>query len=254
MMEAWFDRNDEYPHVAHLRFDFGTLNLLTPSAIDALTAAVNDVPEYVSILIIRGVVDDPDTVGGLTGGLHLDTVKDYDTTEARELIGQLYRTMERIRNLNAVTICGCGEYALGAGLELEMSCDFRVATKDAALGLPEIDVGLVTGIQGGLLIRLVGLQVAKELVFTGETISGERAKALRLVNYAVTADEYEAMLTDLVETLAAKSPRILAWQTDMFRALRSNGVEAGMMSSRETIAMCFGTDDQRDAMEAFLED
>lgn len=84
--------------------------------------------------------------------------------------------MAAVRDLDAVTVCGCDEYALGAGLELAMACDFRVARVDAALGLPEVDVGLVTGIQGGLLIRFVGLQAARELVYTGEPESGTRGR------------------------------------------------------------------------------
>jgi len=106
------------------------------------------------------------------------------------MLTNLYELMQGVRNLDAVTVCRCGEYALGGGLELAMSCDFRVATEDAALGLPEIDAGLVTGIQGGLLVRLVGLQAAKEIVYTGEPVSGLDAEELGLVNRAVAPDAY----------------------------------------------------------------
>ena len=108
-----------------------------------------------------------------------------------------------------------------------MACDFRIATADAALGLPEIDVGLVTGIQGGLLIRLVGLQAAKELVYTGDPVSGAEAAELGLVNWAPPADEYETAIDDYVDTLAAKSPHILREQKRVFRAWRSAGIERG---------------------------
>lgn len=143
--------------------------------------------------------------------------------------------MKQIRNLRAVTVCACGEYALGAGLELAMSCDFRLVVDDAVLGLPEIDVGLVTGIQGGLLIRLVGLQAAKELIFTGDPISGERAVELGLINYAASPDSYEQLVQDLVSTLASKPLRIVKWQNDVFRTWRSFGIESGIEHSGETI-------------------
>lgn len=253
-MDVWIECDDASEHVAHLRFDFGELNILSPSAIDDLAATVEEVPDDVSVVTIRGVSDDPEAIGGLTGGLDLESVREYEPAEARALIGRLQESMQRVRDLRAVTICGCGEFALGAGLELAMSCDFRIATEDSIIGLPEINVGLVTGIQGGLLIRLVGLQAAKELIFTGESISGSRAEMLGLVNHAVPATDYEATFKELVNTLSAKRPRILKWQADVFRALRSNGVEAGIDSSQETIAMCFGTSDQREAMTAFLDD
>lgn len=250
-MSVTLDRDTERNTVAHLRLNFGDLNLFSPDAIVSLRDQIESIPDDVSVLTIGPDVDDG--VGGLTAGLKLDEVRDYSVSEARELLSDLYELMQGVRNLDAVTVCRCGEYALGAGLELAMSCDFRVATEDAALGLPEIDAGLVTGIQGGLLVRLVGLQTAKEIVYTGEPVSGLEAEELGLVNRAVDPDSYDETVDDLVETLASKSPRIVQWQTQVFRALRSNGVESGIDHSLETIAACFDTYDQREAMTAFLE-
>lgn len=250
-MSATVDRDTDLDTVAHLRLDFGELNLFSPDAIVSFRDQVLSVPGDVSVLTIGPDADDG--VGGLTAGLKLDEVKDYSVSEAREMLTNLYELMQRVRDLDAVTVCRCGEYALGGGLELAMSCDFRVATDDAALGLPEINAGLVTGIQGGLLVRLVGLQAAKEIVYTGEPVSGLEAEELGLVNDAVPADEFDATVNDLVETLAGKSPRIVQWQSQVFRALRSNGIEAGIDHSLETIAACFDTYDQHEAMSAFLE-
>jgi enoyl-CoA hydratase len=134
-----------------------------------------------------------------------------------------------------------------------MSCDFRVILEDGAVGLPEVDAGLVTGLQGGLLIRLVGLQAAKEIVYTGDPISGTEAADLGLVNRAESPEEYVDAVDDLVETLAAKSPLVLERQREVFRALRCHGVEGGIRHSLETIATCFDTHDQHEAMTAFLE-
>jgi enoyl-CoA hydratase len=119
--------------------------------------------------------------------------------------------------------------------------------------LPEIDVGLVTGIQGGLLIRLVGLQAAKEMVYTGEPVSGEEAAELGLVNRAVPAGEHDGAVADIVGTLAGKSPLVLRRQKEAFRAWRSVGVERGIDHTMELIAACFDTRDQSEAMAAFLE-
>lgn len=251
-MPVTVSRDDETDRVAHLRIDTGDLNLLSPDAIEALRDAATAVPEAVSVLTVGpAAADGP---GGLTAGLDLDAVLDCSVSEARAFLGALHDANAAIRDLDAVTVCACGEYALGAGLELAMSCDFRVATADAALGLPEIDAGLVTGIQGGLLVRLVGLQAAKELIYTGDPISGSEAAEIGLVNRAVPPGEYDAAVDDLVETLASKSPEIVRRQSEVFRMLRSNGVEAGIRDSRESIASCFDTYDRREAMAAFLED
>lgn len=240
----------ERERVGHLRIDFGNLNLLSPDRIEALHDAVTTVPDDVGVLTIGP----DDGEAGLTAGLDLATVNDMGTSEARAMLETLDATMTAIRNGHPVTVCCCGEFALGGGLEIAMSCDFRIAHEDAALGLPEIDAGLVTGLQGGLLVRLVGLQAAKEMIYTGDPVSGSEAADLGLVNRAVPAEEYEAAIDDLVGTLAAKSPVILRRQRDVFEALRCNGIEAGIDHSMETIATCFDTHDQAEAMTAFLED
>ncbi|THE66365.1 enoyl-CoA hydratase/isomerase family protein [Salinadaptatus halalkaliphilus] len=234
--------------MAHLRLDAGQLNLLSPAVLEELHETIRSVPDDVAVLTIAGADD------GLTAGLKLDAVRECSTTEARAVLSDLYGAMDALRDLSAVTICGCGGYALGAGLELAMACDFRVATSDAALGLPEIDVGLVTGIHGGLLIRLVGLQRAKELVYTGETITGEHAAEIGLVNRAVGADEHDEAVTQLVDRVADKSPLVLQYQSEVFAAWRSAGIERGIDSTLETIAACFDTADQYEGMTAFLED
>jgi enoyl-CoA hydratase/carnithine racemase len=172
----------------------GDLNLLSPALIRDLRETAAGVPEGVAVLTVTGGGD------GLTDGLKLDELKDRSATEARNVLRDLRGATRNVRDAGAVTVCGWGGYALGAGLELAMACDFRVVEREAVLGLPEVGVGLVTGIQGGLLVRLVGLQAAKELVYTGEPVSGEEAAELGLLNRAVPADEHDGAVADRVET------------------------------------------------------
>jgi enoyl-CoA hydratase len=246
-MPVTLSRDRDREHVAHLELSAGDLSLLSPALIRDLRETAADVPEEVAVLTVTGDGD------GLTGGLKLDKVRDFSATEARDVLRDLRGAIRNVRDADAVTVCGCGGYALGAGLELAMACDFRVAEEEAALGLPEIDVGLVTGLQGGLLIRLVGLQAAKEMVYTGEPVSGEEAAELGLVNRAVPAGEGDAAVADIVETLATKSPLVLRRQNEALRTWRSVGVERGIDHTMELIAACFDTRDQREGMAAFLE-
>ena len=254
--------DEDRQHVAHLEVDLGELNLLSPGAIAELREAPDLVPDDASVLSVRaasshedvaGSDESDDDVPGLSAGLDLNAVKDLSAREARPVIEDLRDAIAGIRDCGAVTVCGCGPYALGAGLELALACDVRVATEDAALGLPEIDVGLVTGIQGGLLVRLVGLQAAKELIYTGELVSGAEAADLGLVNQAVPPADYDEAVDRWVDRLAAKSPLVLRQQKEVFRSWRSRGLEAGIERSAESIAACFGTHDQAEAMAAFLE-
>lgn len=239
------------PHVAQLTFDFGRINLLTRERLDRLRERVHDVPDEVSVLTVAPAHPDGE-LAGLSGGLDLGAVKDMSVSEAREVLEPLHEAIRAVRNVDAVTVCDCGTFALGAGLELALACDFRIATRDAALGLPEIDVGLVTGIEGGLLIRLVGLQRAKELIYLGEPVDGATAVEDGFVNRATTPEDHSAAVSETVDRLAEKSPTIMKLQKEVFKQWRSNGLESGMDHSLELIATCFDTDDQRKAMEAFL--
>lgn len=249
-----FPREESY--IASLSLDFGDLNLLTPTAVRELASTIQSIPDDVAILILEAKPQDnhADSTRGLTAGLDLRWAHERSPHEGYDFLELLYETIQQLRNLPVVTVCNCGEYAIGAGLELAMACDFRIATKNAKLGLPEIDVGIPTVIHGGLLIPLVGLQTATELIFTGKLISGVEAESIALVNEAPPQNEIETSVTELIDTLAEKSPSVLKQQVKVMHHFRSMGLEAGMQSSSAEISRSFGTDDQQEAMKAFLED
>lgn len=254
-MSVTLTRESDRPHVAHLTVDYNDLNLLTLEAAAEFQDAVESIPEEVSVLTIGADQSGTDegAVRGLSAGLNLEWAQSLSAHEGQALLDVFYEMCQSVRDIDAVTICACGSYALGAAFELALSCEFRVATENARLGLPEVNVGLPTVIQGGLLLRYVGFQTAAEMLYTGETISGTEAEELRLVNAAVDPDDYEAELSDLVDELAAKSPHTLRTQKKVMRRFRPVGLERGMQASTTDIGRSFGTHDQREAMSAFLE-
>lgn len=250
-MPVTLDRDDDRPHVARLSPDFGELNLFSLEAMTELGETINSVPETVSVLQVAA--EPVAQAQGLTAGLDLTEARDFDVRDGSAMFDVLYGAIEALRDLDAVTVCGCGAYALGAGLELAMACDFRVAPRNGTVGLPEVDVGLPTVIHGGLLIRLVGETRAKELIYTGDPIDGERAAEWGMVTDAVPADDYPDALDRRVDQLAAKHPAVLRRQKQVFRKWRSVGLERGIASTRGDGARSFGTGAQREAMTAFLE-
>lgn len=235
-MSVDFSRSDR---IGRLELAFDDLNRLTPERLDEFAAAVEAVPGDASVLVVEGE-------RGLSAGLHLGEAVDYDAADARAMFDSLYGAIEALRDADAVTVADCGAFALGGGFEIALAADFRVADADAALGLPEVDVGVPTVIHGGLLVEHVGLGRAKELVYTGETLSGEAARAEGLVHRVGDGD-------DLVAALASKPPRTLALQKRAFRRFRSASREAGMEASAAEGALAFDTDSQEATMRAFLD-
>lgn len=254
-MSVRFERNDDVAHAGRVVWDFEDLNLLDPDRAEAVRECIEGIPTDIVIVTITADQQESDPgTRGLSAGLDLSQAQSYSAHEGWDLLESFYAMIQALRERNIVSICSCGTYTLGVGFELALACDYRFATTDANLGLPEVNVGLPTVIMGGLLLEYVGRQTAKELIYEGRTVSGSTAEALGLVNTAVAPDDYAGVIAEKEAELGAKSPMVLRWQKYVFRQWRSLGLEAGMHQSIGVASRCFGTQDQREAMEAFLAD
>lgn len=247
------ERDPERDHVAHLRVDVDEMNRITAPRLDAVRTRVEAVPDGVSVLTLAAA-GELSEARGLAAGLDLREAVEFSAADAHHLFETLHGTVEAIRELDAVTVCCCGAYTIGAGLELALAADFRVATAAAALGLPEVDVGLPTVLHGSLLPLFVGYGDAAELVFLGEPFSGTRAAEAGLVHEAPPKRDYAATVERYVDALAAKSPPVLRHQKRVVRTWRSNGLEAAAPASIGRGLACFAEPDREEAMRAFLED
>ena len=99
-----------------------------------------------------------------------------------------------IENLSTPVIAAINGFALGGGLELAMSCHFRIASDNAKMGLPEVSLGVIPGYGGTQrLPQLVGKGKAMEMIMTAAMISADEAKDYGLVNY-VTKPEFMALI------------------------------------------------------------
>lgn len=126
-------------------------------------------------------------------------------------VGALQRLCARLERLAQVTVAEIGAAAMGGGLELALSCDFRVAAREATLGLPETRLGLVPGAGGTQrLTNLCGRGVAERLILGAEIVDGAQALELGLVQWAVAGEELAAWTADLVARLAEMPREALA--------------------------------------------
>jgi len=251
--DVTLDRDPDRPHVAHLRVDVDEMNRLTAPRLTAIRDRILAVPDGVSVLTVAAAGDLADA-RGLAAGLDLRAAVEFSLGDARELFETLHETVTALRDLDAVTVCCCGSYTIGAGLELALGADFRVATAAAALGLPEVDVGLPTVLYGSLLPLFVGYGDAAELVFLGEPFPGTRAAEAGLVHEAPPEEEYAETVGSYVDALAAKSPPVLRHQKRVVRTWRSNGLEAAARESVGQGLASFAEPDREEAMRAFIED
>ena len=119
-------------------------------------------------------------------------------------VARFHALFGRIERLPAVTLAAIKGAALGGGLELALSCDLRMAARSATLGLPEARVGMIPGAGGTQrLTRLCGIGVASRLILTGETVDGEEAARLGLVQWSVPDGELEARAQAVLDRVAS---------------------------------------------------
>ncbi|CAA7601121.1 Crotonase superfamily [Acididesulfobacillus acetoxydans] len=161
---------------------------------------------------------------------------------------------EQIEKLGKPVIAAVNGLALGAGAELALACDFRLAAETAKLGQPEINLGIIPGAGGTQrLARLVGLAKAKELVFLGEIIEAEAAKKIGLVHQVVPAAELMAQAQKLARKLAAKPAVALRMAKEALNTGINLDLHSALILEIQNFVTAFASEDRREGLAAFLE-
>jgi enoyl-CoA hydratase len=174
-----------------------------------------------------------------------------DMVERSRLLQSAFTAVARIPKPTVAAITG---YALGGGCELAMTCDFRVAARNAKLGQPEILLGVIPGAGGTQrLTRLVGPARAKDLVYSGRFVSAEEALAIGLVDEVVEAE-------DVYAAARARVERFVGGPALALRAAKEaidRGLEVDLDTALEIESMqfssLFATKDRAIGMKSFVE-
>jgi 2-oxoglutaroyl-CoA hydrolase len=145
-------------------------------------------------------------------------------------------------------------YAFGVGLELALACDFRIASEDAELALPEVKLGMIPG-SGGTqrLVRLIGLARAKDAIMRGRRIGAEEALALGLVTQVVPDEELDAAVDGLIAELSELSPLALATAKRVLNLAEESPLHVGLHVEGLAYGLLRSTHDFREGVEAFGE-
>jgi enoyl-CoA hydratase/carnithine racemase len=124
-----------------------------------------------------------------------------------EFLPTFERMLETVARYRLPTIAAIHGAALGGGLQLASVCDFRIATGDAQLGIPSSKLGILVNFENiQRLVMLVGLAVAKEVLMTGRTYTGEEAERAGLVTRSVDPASLDEVVTGLALEIADRAP------------------------------------------------
>ena len=145
-------------------------------------------------------------------------------------------------------------YSMGAGLELALSCDLRMATTRSEFAFPEIRLGMIPG-SGGTqrALRLIGMTRAKLFMMTGQRIPAALAEQWGLITRAVAPDEFEATLTALTRQLAEQPPLALRTLKTVLNRGAEAPLETALELERKAYAWLRSTRDYEEGVKAFLE-
>jgi enoyl-CoA hydratase len=236
-----------------------TMTIDRPKALNALNAATLremratiaelEIDATLRALIVTGAGEK-----SFVAGADIAEMKLLGVSEARAFSSLGGEVAAALEALPCVTIAAVNGFALGGGCELAMACDLIYASETARFGQPEVSLGVIPGFGGtARLTRRVGLQRARELVFTGEVVAAEKAAALGLVLQVLPPDELLPHCREVAKKIAAKGPLAVAQAKRVMNAGADLPLEAALGLECEAFAALFGSQDQREGMQAFLE-
>ena len=162
--------------------------------------------------------------------------------------------MMRVDLFPKPTIAAVNGFALGGGCELALAADIRVASEKAKFGQPEVGLGIIPGFGGTQrMARIIGTGAAMELIYTADTIDAKRALEIGLVQHVVPAEELMAFALEMANKIASKAQ--VAIRTSKMAIRRGIDCDISTAATYEALAFatCFATEDQKDAMKAFVE-
>ena len=187
-------------------------------------------------------------------GADISEFANFSVEEGGKLAAEGQRLLfDFVQNLSTPVIAAVNGFALGGGLELAMSCHFRVASDNAKMGLPEVTLGVIPGYGGTQrLAQLVGKGRAMEMIMTAGMIDAETAKNYGLVNHVVPQAELLDFTKGIASKIANNSSVAIAKAIEAINANFEDGTN-GYEVEIKNFGLSFGTEDFKEGTTAFLE-
>jgi enoyl-CoA hydratase/carnithine racemase len=218
------------------------VNAVNATIIETLWSELESLDDDVRVVVLRGKGERAFSAGadiaGFVGG-----GSDSDRP------GGIQPAADLIESVRVPVIAAIHGYCLGGGLEIALACDFRIAHRDAQLGFPEVNLGLLPGGGGTQRApRLISPGRARWLTMSGERIDAATAEAWGLVEFVV--DDLEAGIARYAEPLAKQSPHAIGQIKALMHATRDQRDD-----EREVAAFvaCLQSEDGQEGVAAFLE-
>ena len=246
-----FVKSEQQGAVAVLTIDRPkALNALNPEVLADLKAAFEAIDQNaVRCVVLTGEGDKSFVAGADIGSM--STMTKAEGEAFGKLGNDIFLTIE---NFPLPVIAAVNGFALGGGCELAMSCDIRICSDNAMFGQPEVGLGITPGFGGTQrLPRLVGMGMAKQLLYTARNIDAAEALRIGLVNAVIPQAELLDAALKMAGQIAKNAPIAVAESKRCIRMGMQTDIATGSAFEAEAFGVTCGTEDKNEGMGAFLE-
>lgn len=226
-----------------------SLNALNSAVLSELGDALDRIPESTRVLVITG-----DGEKSFVAGADISEMAPLDEA-AGFAFGQrgaaVYRKIETLR---IPVIAAVNGFALGGGCELALACDIRICSSNARFGQPEVGLGIIPGFSGTYrLTKIVGMGMAKQLIYSGAVIRSDEALRIGLVNAVYEQPVLMEEAMRLANAIASNAPIAVALAKECINEEYDLSADEAVAYESKRFGRCFTTEDQKQGMKAFLE-
>jgi len=214
---------------------------------NALDAVASD--EDIRVLVLTGAGEK-----SFVAGADITEFLRFNVLKAKIFAETGHGLIHRLQELPIPVIAAVNGFALGGGCEIVIGCDFIYAAENAMFGLPEINLGIIPGFGGTQrLPRLIGKNMAKEMIFTGKMISAAEAHAVGWVNTVCPQDELMAEVMKTATIIASKGKASLRAAKQAINSGMDVDLKTGCRIEIDAFAICLSSPDAKEGTLAFLE-
>lgn len=239
--------------VAYITINNPPVNAMSTKTIDDLSVCVDYAAREAEVKVIIITGNGKFFVAGADIKEFTSAIDNKEKGKALSVKAQM--VFNKIEQLTKPVIAAINGACLGGGLELAMSCHFRIATNEAKFGQPELNLGLIPGFGGTQrLPRIVNKSKALELILTSQLVDGVEAEKIGLVNKSVPLSELMAHAKQFAEMIALNKsqPSIAATIEAVTKGLETT-LEKGLEIEANLWAELFVTEDMKEGVNAFIE-
>lgn len=203
--------------------------------------------EQLRVAVITGAGDK-----SFIAGADIHEMKDLTAAEAEVEHTLTHVANASIRAFPVPVIARINGWCLGFGMELAAACDLRVGVDSAKFGMPEVRVGIPSGMEAVLLPRLIGWGKAAELIYTGDIIDAREAHRIGFLQQMTTAAELDAAVEKWITSILLGGRRVMRLQKALIREWEHLSIDEGIHAGIRACVEARSTDEPQRMMEAFI--